>query len=91
MRWDRQNLFVIAGLVSTYFTTTLPGFQMLLVIAEFVIAGCHCNVPVILLCMQMTLILVQLQKTQTSLNLKIVNDYINLISVYTITIDYLNV
>ena len=61
------------------------------VIAEFVIAGCHCNVPLILLCMQMTLILVQLQKTQTSLNLKIVNDYINLIFVYTITIDYLNV
>ena len=36
MRWDRQNLFVIAGFVSTYFTVILPGFQIL-----FVIAGCH--------------------------------------------------
>ena len=32
MRWDRQNLFVIAGFVSTYFTVILLGFQMLLVI-----------------------------------------------------------
>ena len=27
MRWDRQNLFVIAGFVSTYITVILPGFQ----------------------------------------------------------------
>ena len=32
MRWDRQNLFVIAGFVSTYFTVILPGFQMVFVI-----------------------------------------------------------
>ena len=32
VRWDRQNLFVIAGFVSTYFTAILPGFQMLFVI-----------------------------------------------------------
>ena len=29
VRWDRQNLFVIAGFVSTYFTVILSGFQML--------------------------------------------------------------
>ena len=43
MRWDRQNQFVIAGFVSTYFTVILPGFQM------FVIAGCHCNNLLVLL------------------------------------------
>lgn len=50
MRWDRQNLFVIAGFVYTYLTVILPSFQMLFVINEilviaprFVIAGCHCN------------------------------------------------
>ena len=37
MRWDHQNQFVIAGfvitgLVSTYFTVILPGFQMLFVL-----------------------------------------------------------
>ena len=37
VRWDRQNLFVIAGfvmagLISTYFAVILPGFQMLFVI-----------------------------------------------------------
>ena len=32
MRWGRQNQFVIAGFVSTYFTVVLPGFQMLFVI-----------------------------------------------------------
>ena len=51
MRWDRQNLFVIAGIslwgggvviagfVSTYFTVILPGFHVLFVIAGFVLAG----------------------------------------------------
>ena len=32
MRWDRQNVLVIAGFVSTYFTVVLPGFHMLFVI-----------------------------------------------------------
>ena len=37
MRWDRQNLFVIAGFViagfvSTYFIVILPGFKMLFAI-----------------------------------------------------------
>ena len=32
MGWDHQNLFVIAGFVSTYFTVILPGFQMLFII-----------------------------------------------------------
>ena len=32
VRWDRQNLFAIAGLISTYFAVILPGFQMLFVI-----------------------------------------------------------
>ena len=37
VRWDRQNLFVIAefviaGFVSTYFTVIQPGFYMLFVI-----------------------------------------------------------
>ena len=42
MRWDRQNLFVIAGCVSTYFTGILPGFQMLFRYNRaFVIAGFH--------------------------------------------------
>ena len=50
MRWDRQNLFVIAGIsisgtglviagfVSTYFSVILPGFQMF-----FVITGSSLN------------------------------------------------
>ena len=38
----RQNLFVIAGFVSTYFAVIFPGFQMFFVIAGFVIAGFHC-------------------------------------------------
>ena len=32
MRWDRQNLFVIAGSVSRYLIVILPSFQMLFVI-----------------------------------------------------------
>ena len=28
VRWDRQNLFIIAEFVSTHFTVILPGFQM---------------------------------------------------------------
>ena len=42
MRWGRQNLFVIAGYVSTYFTGILPGFQMFFRYnGAFVIAGFH--------------------------------------------------
>ena len=37
MRWDRQNLFVIAGFVSTYFNVIQPRFQIF-----FFIAGFHC-------------------------------------------------
>ena len=36
MRWDRQNIFVIAGFVPTYFTVILPGFQMF----TFITGGC---------------------------------------------------
>ena len=32
MCWDCQNLFAIAGFVSTYYTVSLPGFQMFFVI-----------------------------------------------------------
>ena len=32
MRWDRPNVFVIAGFASTYFTVILWGFHMLFVI-----------------------------------------------------------
>ena len=44
MRWDRPNLFVIAGFISTYFTVILPGFQVFFGITGgvFLIAGFHC-------------------------------------------------
>ena len=44
VRWDRQNLFVIAGFISTYFTVILPGFQVFFGITGgvFLIAGFHC-------------------------------------------------
>ena len=44
MSWDRKNLFVIAGFVSTYSAVILPGFQMFFFIAGFVIAGFHCDI-----------------------------------------------
>ena len=44
MSWDRKNLFVIAGFVSTYSAVILPGFQMFSFIAGFVIAGFHCYI-----------------------------------------------
>ena len=44
MRWDHQNLFVIAGFVSKYFTVILPGSHVVRYNGVFVIAGCHCNI-----------------------------------------------
>ena len=52
MRWDRQNLFVIAGFVSTYFThgnsaglSCVIRYNGVFAIAGFVIAGYHMIVP----------------------------------------------
>ena len=46
MHWDRQNQFIIVGLVSPYCNSAgrsnVVRYNGVFVIARFVIAGCHC-------------------------------------------------